>query len=282
MIFVNGEMLKQVLSPIELKEGSFYVSEEKEMVYIWLPSEINMKNAIVEVSVRSGLFGINGRKNVIVRNIVFMHDNTPVQGGAVGAVNSSNIIFEDCQFLWNNWSGFGFGACRNIVVRRCVSNYNGGAGMGVWKCKNVLFEDNETSYNNWRGARGNFLGWAVAGVKNLLIHNGIYKNHISIKNQTRGFWFDSDCENVIVDNAFWCENLTDGIFIEADQGPITIRNSKICFNNTYGILSNSANVILENNIIYGNKKSQIQCNSWNRCKTTFNKHSTLGIFLFNA
>jgi len=39
---------------------------------------------------------------------------------------------------------------------------------------------------------------------------------------------------------------------------ITIRNSKICFNNTYGILSNSANVILENNIIYGNKKSQIQ------------------------
>lgn len=258
MIFVNGKPLKQVLSPLDLKKGCFYVSEEKEMVYIWIPSDLDMEKAEVEVSVRSGLLRINGRRNVIVRNLIFMHDNTPVQGGAVGAVNSKNIIFEDCKFLWNNWSGFGFGACENVVARRCVSNYNGGAGMGVWKCRNVLFEDNETSYNNWRGVRGNFLGWAVAGVKNLLIHNGLYKNHISIKNQTRGFWFDSDCQDVIVDNAFWCENLTDGIFIEADQGPITIKNSKICFNKTYGILSNSANVVLENNIIYGNEKSQIQ------------------------
>jgi hypothetical protein len=258
MIFVNGEMLEQVLSPIELKEGSFYVSEEKGMVYIWLPSTIDIKKAEIEVSVRSGLMRIDGRKNVIVRNLIFMHDNTPVQGSAVGAVNSQNIIFEDCQFLWNNWGGFGYGVCNNVVVRRCIANYNGGTGMGAFKCKNILFEDNETSYNNWRGARGNFLGWAVAGVKVLLIHNGLFKNHKSFQNQTRAFWFDTDCRDIIVDNAFWCNNLTEGIFIEANQGPIIIKNSKICFNKSWGILSNSANIILENNIIYGNEKAQIK------------------------
>jgi len=258
MIFVNGKMLEQVLSPVELKEGSFYVSEEKETVYIWLPSDIDIKKAEIEVSVRKGLMRINGRKNVIVRNLIFMHDNTPVQGAAVNVVNSQNIIFEDCQFLWNNWGGFGFSACNNVVARRCIANYNGAVGMGAWKCRNILFEDNETSYNNWRGVRGNFLGWAVGGVKALHIHNGLFKNHKSFQNQTRGFWFDSDCEDIIVDNAFWCDNLTDGIFIEANQGPITIKNSKICFNKSYGILSNSANVSLENNIIYGNEKSQIQ------------------------
>jgi len=258
MLFVNGELLKQVLSPLELKAGCFYVSEEKELVYIWVPKNTDMKKAAVEVALRSGLFRANGRRNFILRGFTFMHDNTPVQGSAAGFTNGSNIIVEDCLFLWNNWGGFGFSGCSNVTARRCAANQNGGCGMGVWRCKDVLFEDNETSYNNWRGARGEFFGWAVAGVKNLLIHNAVYRNHRSVENQTRGFWFDCDTENVVVEKAFWCKNQSDGIFIEGCQGPITIKDSVISFNKTYGVLSNSANVTLENNIIFGNGQCQLQ------------------------
>jgi hypothetical protein len=72
--------------------------------------------------------------------------------------------------------------------------------------KTLLFEDNETSANNWRGAMGKFYGWAVAGVKSMRVHDGIYRRHRSVDNLTRGMWFDYDNVNIEVDNAILCSN----------------------------------------------------------------------------
>jgi len=105
--------------------------------------------------------------------------------------------------------------------------------------------------------KGGFTGWAVAGMKNLLTHGGIFLRHKSYANQTHGIWFDSDCENISVDEADFCSNLEIGIYLEINQGPLTIENSRI-FWNKYGILiANSARVNLKGNNIHGNAASQI-------------------------
>jgi len=200
------------------KSGHYLVAATGK-AFIRVSEGTDIGKSKVEAAVRSGLFRVMGRKNMVLRGFVFMHDTTPVDGGAASFINSSNILVEDCQFVWNNWGGFGFGVCEKVTYRRNVANYNGDVGMTGWKLKNVLCEDNETSYNNWRGAQGNYKGCSAAGMKNLCIHKAIYRNHRSVGNQTRGFWFDCDCENIVVDHAFWCGNETDGIFFENDRVP---------------------------------------------------------------
>lgn len=260
MIFVNGKLLNQVLSLKELQAGSFYVSEEEKIVYIWISPGTDITDSAIEVAVRSGLFYASEKRNFVLRGLVFQHDNTPVQGSAVTFTGSLNVLVEDCEFLWNNWGGLGVMASRDVIARRNVANHQGGAGMTAWKVKNLVFEDNETSYNNWRGAKGGFTGWAVAGLKHLRIHHGIYRRHKAIGNQTRGFWLDFDNANIVVEGAYWCNNLTNGVFVEASQGPIMIKDSTICQNQRGpGVLTtNSSDVTLENNIIYGNGRSQIR------------------------
>jgi hypothetical protein len=258
MVLVNGSPLSQVLSYGELKTGCFYVDESAQKIYIQPPGSITIENALVEVATRSKLFSASGKSNVTLKGITFQHASTALDGQAVRFDDSSNISIEGCQFRWNNWGGLGFGLSRNVTARRNVVNYNGGAGIVTWKTNTLVFEDNETSYNNWRGKKGGFTGWSVAGVKNLYTHGGTFLRHKSVGNETYGIWFDTDCENILVKQSTFCSNLGLGIYLEANQGPITIQNTKICWNKEYGIqIANSAKVNLENNIIYGNASSQI-------------------------
>jgi parallel beta-helix repeat protein len=259
MIFVNGKALEQVISLDELKVGRFYVSENDGIVYVWLSPGTDINNTDIEVATRSGLFYANGKRNIALRRLTFQHDNSPLDGTAVYFVDSSNILVEDRRFVWNNWTGLGMSVSRSVSARRNMADHNGGGGMATYKIKTLLFEDNETSYNNWRGAKGGFLGWAVAGIKNMCIRDGVYRRHKAVGNQTRGFWLDFDNANILIEAASWCDNLTNGIFIEASQGPITIADSVICHNRKYGIqTTNSSNVTLGRNTIYGNGSSQIR------------------------
>ena len=270
MIFVNGELLKQVLNHNELEENSFFVSETENKAYIWPSRDTDISKSIVEVAVRSGLFIVRTRSNLEIRGLVFQHDNSGVDDKAVQIHSSKNTIVEDCYFVWNNWGGLVFFDSQNITVRRNVANYNGAKGMEAWKIKGLLFEDNETSYNNWRGVRGGFTGFAVAGLKHLRIHDGVYRNHTSMGNLTRGFWLDFDNTNILIENAIWKGNLKDAIFIEANEGPITIKDSAIC-NNKDGrgaiIGGHSENVTLEGNVIYNNGNAQINIGGSNSRKS---------------
>ena len=258
MVFVNGTPLDQALSYAELKAGRFYVDENAQTLYIQPTGNIPISGAAVEVAVRPKLFYASGKNNLVLRGIIFQHANTALDQRAVEFYDSSNILVEDCQFRWNNWGGLGLGLARNVTARRNGASHNGGAGIGTYKTRSVVFEDNETSHNNWRGKKGGFTGWAVAGVKNLYMHEGVFLRHKSNDNQTHGIWFDTDCENILVNEAVICSNLEIGIYLEANQGPISIMNSRVCRNKNYGLLiGNSAKVNLERNILYGNAPSQI-------------------------
>lgn len=259
MIFVNGKLLKQVLAFGEMREGSFFVDELNARVYIWVPPGTNMQTAIVEVAVRPELLRFQGKSNLTLRGLTFVHANSCLSRSAVTISGGSNNLVEDSDFIWNNWIGFGdFGASFNSTLRKVVANHNGGAGMTGHALNSAVYEDIQVSENNWRGALGNFYGWAVAGMKLAGIHGGSFTRIKAIGNHTRGIWFDFDNRDIVVDQLFTAQNKCDGIFLEASQGPITIRNGRICANGTEGVLiSNSSWVKLNANIIYGNKKSQI-------------------------
>jgi parallel beta-helix repeat protein len=258
MVFVNGAPLDQVLSRSELQANRFYVDEKARTIAIQLPEGLDADQATVEVAVRPRIFWASGKTHIVLRGIIFQHASTALDEPAVRFYDASHIWVEGCQFRWNNWGGLGFGRSRNVTARKNVSNHNGGAGIGTWKTNTLLFEETETSHNNWRGKKGSFTGWAVAGMKNLHTHGGIFRRHRSVGNQTHGIWFDTDCEHILVDEALFSSNLRLGIYLEANQGPLTIRNSRISRNSNDGILiGNSSGVTLEGNIIYGNAGSQI-------------------------
>jgi hypothetical protein len=259
IIFADGKLLRQVMSQSDLAESTFYVSEKDGAICICLPQNVVPETATIEVGVRGELVQVQGRKNVVLRGLVFVHANTPLQGEAVSFNDCSNVLVEDCQFDWNNWSGLGFGTSHSITVRGSTANYNGAMGMTAGQVQNLLYEDIEASYNNWRGAWGGFTGWSVAGLKQLRIHDAIYRRIKAIGNQTGAFWFDFDCVNVVIDDAFFSQNKTRGIFIEASEGPVTLKHCVICFNHGPGVLStNSKRVALVDNTIYGNSGPQIQ------------------------
>lgn len=259
MITLAGKFLTQVLSYAELVEGSFYVDEIKGTVYLWPPAGITMTpTTIAEVAVRPFALLALQKKNLVLRSIIFKHANSPFNMNAVELGSSSNLLIEDCQFLWNNWGGLGVGSADHVTVRRSIANYNGGIGMGAAFGKNFLFEENETSGNNWRGVRGGYTGWSVAGLKHLFIHDAIYRRHKAVNNQTVGLWIDSDSSNILIDGAFLDHNLVFGMFIEANQGPITVTGSTVCYNKGPGVLiNNSENITLQNNLMYGNERTQL-------------------------
>jgi hypothetical protein len=259
MVFINGTPLEQTLSLSTLRANSFFVSEDTGELYVYPPSGTNLSDARVEVALRSGLFLVTASDNIALKGMIFEHDTTAVQGSAVLFSNSNHILIEDCIFRWNTWTGLGFSNVRSVTVRRSSANNNGGAGWTAWRVKNMLSENSETSFNNWRGERGGFLGWGIAGFKHLQMHGAIYRNHISQGNRTRGVWFDFDNTDIVLEGSRLCGNLGDGIDIEASQGPITIKDSRINDNSGSGIFStNSQRVRIENSFIQRNKIAQIR------------------------
>ena len=258
-VYVNGELLKLVLSPLELREGTCYVSEEEEKLIVWLPKGLDARTALMEVPVRERLFGGQAQKNVAVRGLVFKHDNSYYELGAAFSFSgaSRNILVEDCRFENNNSAGYSFNTVRDLTVRRVASNHNGGSGVLGCRLRNVVFEDTENSYNNWRGDWGEYYGWSVGGTKFLQVRNGLWVRNRSIGNHALGFWFDYDCSDIVMDRCWWVGNDRAGIFIEANQGPITIRNSVLALNE-YGVMStNSSRITLQGNAICGNTTAQV-------------------------
>ncbi len=253
MIFIDGKSLVQVLSDRELQEGTFYVSEQTATVSLMPPSGSVIKSGNVEVAVRPQLFVVEGARNLTVQGLMFIHGNTPVGDTAVIFSNCNNVVVEDCEFSWNNWSGMTFMSAAphsstTMTARRNLANDNGAIGLEASRVRGLLYEDNETSYNNWRSALGELYLWSNGGIKHLFIHNGVYRRHRAVGNRAPGCWFDTDCANIEIDQASCSQNYV-GMFIEANEGPIRITDSTIAHSESDGLFTEGGdNVTLQGNI----------------------------------
>ena len=84
MIFVNGQPLRQVLNQSSLLPGTFFVVDGKTIT-IYPPAGTQMSSAQVEVATRPALLSRpNGISNLVLRGLVFQHDNTAANGNGTG------------------------------------------------------------------------------------------------------------------------------------------------------------------------------------------------------
>lgn len=268
MVFVGKKLLKQILSPADITPGTFSVSEQDDLIYIYPPDGTNLKKTQVEVAIRPNIFIAKNLKNLVLRGLIFQHANSVLQE-AVRIENTTNVLIENVQFIWNNWGGFHLSKTENVIIRNSKANYNGERGFSGDTSKNLLMENTENSYNNWRGAWGEFYGWD-AGQKFVYLNNLTMRKYKAVKNQAAGLWFDTGNKNILVEEAYICNNINYSLYIEANPGPITIKNSVICNNRDInsqslgewynpGVLAAvSQNVILAGNVICGNDRSQIR------------------------
>ena len=259
MIFVNGIRLSQVLSKDALRPGSFFVSEASRQVFVQPPSAVAMDDATVEVAVRSALFQVQRRTNVVIRGLSFTHDNSAIGGSSAVAVNNStNVLIEDAVMSANNNRGLALADDERVTVRRTVANSNGFLGIAGWKLTSAVFMDSETSYNNWRGFDDGFKDWDPSGTKLMLLRDAAVIRHTLIGNLSYGLWLDTDCINVLLDSIVSTKNLNDGVFLEAVQGPISIRGSSIRGNARAGIVvGNASNVDVRSTVISDNHVAQL-------------------------
>ena len=259
MIFVNGHPMTQVLDYSALTDYSFYADETAHQVYLQLGPSLSMTGATVEVSTRAQILTAHGKKSFVLRDLVFRHGNPAVQDSSIQIADSNNVLIEGCTFEWNNWIGLGLSGTSNMTLHNSIGSRNGATGFDVYNMRNLVLDTNETSFNNWRGARGNFYGWSVAGAKLGGVHTGLVKTYTATANRARGLWLDYDNTNLTVDSATLVWNFNDGMFIEANAGPILIQNSTMSNNqNAAGIAgANSSDVTLLNNAVIGNGAEQI-------------------------
>src|SRR4051812_19440222 len=81
--FVNGTPLTQVMATGQLRPGTFFVSEGSNLIYMHPPAGTNVGSATVEAAVRRQTFNISGRKDIVVRGMVFRH--------AASCINTSGV-----------------------------------------------------------------------------------------------------------------------------------------------------------------------------------------------
>ena len=258
MIVVNGQSLAQVVSRGELTDNSFFVDDAAGEVFIRPPANTALATAKIEVAVRPKLFDSHGYDDLVLSGLVFTNAASCPPTAAVSIYGGTGDRLENVTASWNSWAGIVLNNTANAKVSHLRADHNGGSGLLGYKLKSSQLADVETSENNWRGIKGNFHDFELAGAKFLRTHDVQFLNFKARENNTFGLWFDTDDANIEIKNSTFSRNLFYGIFLEANQGPITIQDSKFCENGAEGVrIQNSDRVTLSGNVFYGNQVAQI-------------------------
>jgi len=260
MIFLNGVLMRQVVSRADMRPGTFLVDESSNVVNIWVPSGTDMNVATIEVSTRPTLFYSDHVSNLAMSRMLLQNSNACMassQSAAVIIANAAHVTIEQLSVNWNNWHGLALYNVANPTVRAVHTDHNGELGMNGVRLKNATFGDVTASNNNWRGQWGAFDTWETGGAKFLRVHGGVFTHFVASKNNGRGIWFDTDSADLTVVRGVFANNSRDGMFIEKSQGPITIADSWICGNGDAGVLTNSDQVSFDRVKVLGNRASQI-------------------------
>lgn len=259
-VLVDGKPLVQVLTEAELAPNTFYVDEVNDRIRMYPPAGVaDPTEHLVEVAVRERAMHVKGRsKDVTVKGFVFEAAATPLPAQMVYVSDASDIVIEDNTFRYSSWGGLGICCTTGVTVRGNRAVDNGGNGIDTFKTTNAVIEDNVLTGNNFRGASHGFVGWSVAGSKNLHLADAVFRNNTYTGNYSRGLWLDTDVQNVLVTGDRACNNGVDGLFIEATQGPVTIEDSTYCDNGGAGILvGTSGNVTVQRTTMSDNRYGQL-------------------------
>ena len=284
LVAVNGTVLTQVLSLTQMQQGTFYVDESSDLIYVWPATGTNMSTATVEAGTSSSLLTINGKSQIVVRGLTFQYANT-CHGSAAVVVegNSKNILFDTDTFQWNNGQGLSISTpVTYFTVENSVSQHNGDSGFQEATTLYGLWQSDTSSYNNWRGAQGAYYVCNTSGFHGWQVHDDTINGLTVSYNQAYGIHWDTDNANISTSGIISTSNLRSGIFVEKDEGPITLNTSYIC-NQTGAqvvgglVLRNSEGVSFTNGVLMNNAaaeiimigvKGGINVTNWQTGKTT--------------
>lgn len=282
LFFVENTLYTQVLSQANLIQGTYYVDETADKVYIRPLAGVNMNTALIEAGIKQELFTISAnRKNIAIKGLVFQHEvsfaTNPAEDDKpafrVGK-DCSNFLIQDVSFEWNNGTGFRTFAKskfrQDFTFRRVKFNNNGGGGMNYSNSQNGLFEDCETSYNcfrfNWAGQ---IQGFDAGAFKLASSHRTTFIRHKTIGNYGRGMWWDIANRDMTAKDCYVADNYLSGIFVEYSFGPALIENctiintkksNQVTLRNQGGLqFASTANLTIRNCTIKNNIQSQIKC-----------------------
>lgn len=266
--FIDGVRLTQVTRFGDLVDGSFFIDEGQNKVFIKTAVDPNF--ALVEGTVRKIAIKIGRSENVALRGLVEEKAVSTIEAvSGVQLDSTSDILLEDMIIEDNSGIGLWIGNSSFITTRNLQILNNGYTGYGGYKVAGLLSEDDTISGSNWRGAPFGMTGWALGGLKFYRAHNIVFRRLLSVDNLTHGFWLDSDIEGIVIDDPIWSGNLRNGTFLEKMRGPILIRGGDISHNGTSGLLiSASTGVTVEGVTVENNNENQIQFSGDNNVAIT--------------
>lgn len=259
MIFVNGTLMTQVLSQSAMYGGTFYLDEIHGTVYLWLPSNIDMKSATVEVSTRPNL-----SYSTLVKSYPEPDSISECQPLCFVLSHCGGRYFErilcyrrELFFRLEQLARSGPiqpKSCRGSEHSRRLQRRAGGEWLGAEECdhakRHLLFQQ-------LAGAMGGFDIWETGGSKYLRVHGGTFTGYTAVQNVGRGIWFDTDNANVTIDSAILTHNTRNGLYVEKNEGPVTLNASRVCGNQNGGVTTNSALVTLSGNMVFSNQSAQV-------------------------
>ncbi len=252
MIFVNGIALTQVMLSSDLKAGTFFVDESASTIHVWPPAGTNIQTAVVESAMRPQTLSVSARSNVTIGGLVLRHARSCVNQAGATIGSSSNVLIDSVQALWNNWGGLSVSSSSNVTVQNSIASHNGGVGFLGNRDQTLTFDSNESDYNNWRGGQAAFYEWGMGGTKMFQMRTTTVKNHFSYNNQAEGLWFDTDNQNITIDNATLSGNVTAALQIERNVGPVVLKNSHLCSSGVGVNVLTSKNLTIQDNTFYNN------------------------------
>jgi|GEM_PF-1061545 len=252
MLFVNGAAMTQVLAYSDLKPGTFFVNTTDGTVHVWPTAGVDPSTAIIEVASRAKTVSVVSRSNIVLRGLVFEHAASCINASGASVTSSSNVLLDSIQANWNNWGGLAVSSSTKITVQNSIASYNGGVGFQGSKDQATLYTNNETDYNNWRGAQATLYNWASGGAKFFQMRTTSVQGHSSYNNQAQGLWFDTDNQNITINNGTLVGSYNAALQLERNEGPITLENSHLCSSGVGVNVLTTQGLTVNNNVFYNN------------------------------
>jgi hypothetical protein len=252
MLFVNSMPMTQVLAYSSLKPGTFFVNSGNGTVHMWPPSGVDPSSATIEVASRTKTIGIVSRTNIVLRGLVFEHAASCINTSGATITSGTNVLVDSVQAIWNNFGGLGISSSSKVTVQNSIASYNGGVGFQGTKDQTILYSNNETDYNNWRGAQAAFYNWAAGGAKFFEMRTTSVQGHSSYNNQAQGLWFDTDNQNITINNATLVGSYNAALQLERNKGPIALENSHLCSSGVGLNILTTEGLTVNNNVFYNN------------------------------
>jgi hypothetical protein len=264
LVAVNGTVLTQVMSITQMQQGTFYVDETGNLLYVWPATGTDMGTATVEAGTSSSILQIDHKSYIVIRGLTFQYANTCHASAAVSVTGeASNIEFDTDIFQWNNGQGLSISnPATYFTVENSSALHNGDSGFQEATTLYGLWQSDTTSYNNWRGAQGAYYVCNTSGFHAWQVHDDTIDGLTISYNEAYGLHWDTDNASISTSGIIATSNLRSGIFVEKDEGPITLNTAYIC-NHTGAqvvgglVLRNSEGVSLTDSVLMNNAASQI-------------------------